>query len=413
MIFIIALILSTVAIAGSAAFFSVYGLMQLFSGISLYVALMASSLEAGKLVAASYLYRYWDHTSTWLKTYLVLGVLALMFLTSVGIFGMLSVGYQQDVLPLKMKTERVQLMEEEKTRILDRKRQIDGIVSGSVTVSTVEGAKGIDRNAVRALRETTKARESLVRQYRAEQKDVTERLKQLDAELLVLKQELIAVEAHIGPITYIAKAFNLPTDDATKWLIILIILAFDPMAVALTLAVNTALRVRKDEKKGDNLALSSPVFPDPPTATLESTTVGQLSFPEQQPLPDDMLTVLHANVWDLYERDPTPDQEPLEWGTDAPKSQDVEVADPVQAVNEVEQPTELSDTHEVGSPRRIRPYANLWSGEQTQAKINELVNHYQYLNEKLIAGKTLSNDEQWEYDATKRVLVNAGFSQYL
>lgn len=411
MIFTALLIAATTAIAFAAAYFSVYGLAYTFSGVFWSVVAMGASLEAGKLIAASYLYRYWHKTNTLLKTYLMLGVAALMLMTSVGIFGYLSSGYQQDVLPLKQKTEQVQLLEDEKSRMLERKKQIDDIMAGSTTVSTVEGAKGIDRNAVRALRETTRARESLVRQYKAEQKDVTERIKQLDAELLVLKQDLIKVEAHIGPITYIAKAFGQPTDDATKWLTFLIIFAFDPMAVALTLAVNTALRVRQEEKEGNAPNLSNKDAPE--TTTVEYPPQVEQLVASQQPLPDDMSKVLYDNLWDLYERTPSPEQEPLEWESDEPKAHDLEVVDVVQTAPEVEEPKESHDAPEIGSPRRTRPYANLWSGEQTQAKIDELVNHYQYLNEKIAAGHPLSKDEQWEFDATKRVLTNAGFSQYL
>ena len=408
MFFIALLIAATTAIAFAAAYFSVYGLAYTFSGVFWSVVAMGASLEAGKLVAASYLYRYWHKTNVLLRTYLMLGVAALMLMTSVGIFGYLSSGYQQDVLPLKQKTEQIALLEEEKVRMLDRKRQIDGIMAGSVTVSTVEGAKGIDRNAVRALRETTRARESLVKQYKAEQKDVTQRVKELDAELLTLKQELIKVEAHIGPITYIAKAFNQPTDDATKWLIFLIIFAFDPMAVALTLAVNTAMRVRQEERSPPVTSTeddSGYPFEANGVPTLGGKAVPEIvsNITEAESLPAEEAQLLHDNLWDLYERSPTQEVEPLEW--DEPK--------PIEDEPVVEEPKESHEPSEIGSPRRTRPYANLWSGEQTQAKIDELVNHYQYLNDKIASGHPLSKDEQWEFDATKRVLTNAGFSQYL
>lgn len=409
MFFIALLILATTAIAGAAAYFSVYGLAYTFSGVFWSVVAMGASLEAGKLIAASYLYRYWHKTNILLKSYLMLGVVALMLMTSVGIFGYLSSGYQQDVLPLKMKTEQVQLLEEEKVRVMDRKRQIDDLMASSASVSTVEGTKGIDRNAVRALRETTHARESLVKQYKTEQKDVTERLKQLDAELLVLRQDLIKVEAHIGPITYIAKAFDQPTDDATKWLIFLIIFAFDPMAVALTLAVNTALKVRREEKAG-NTFVDTYTLPAEPLVTLDPVPEVVSNMINAEPLPNDFDAVLRDNLWDLYEREPVTEHKPLEWDTTEAAIEPLEIVEDFIATEEPNAPPEGS---EIGSPRRTRPYANLWSGEQTQAKINELVNHYQYLNEKIASGQSLSKDEQWEHDATKKVLANAGFSQYL
>lgn len=250
MLFIMLLVAATVAIAGSAAYFSVYGLAATFSGVFWSVVVMGASLEAGKLVAASYLYRYWDKTNLALKSYLMAGIAALMVLTSLGIFGYLSSGYQQDVLPLKQKTEQITLLEDEKARALARKKQIDDLMAGGPAVGNVNKKNGdIDANAARVLRETTRSRDQLVRQYRAEQESVTKRVAELDAQLLTLKQEVIKTEAHIGPITYVAKAFGLSTDDATKYLVFVIIFAFDPMAVALTLAVNIALRIRREERE--------------------------------------------------------------------------------------------------------------------------------------------------------------------
>lgn len=249
MYFIGILIAVTFAIALSAAYFSVYGLAYTFSGVFWSVVAMGASLEAGKLVATSYLYRYWTVTTFALRVYLMAGIGALMLLTSTGIFGYLSTGYQQDILPLKQKTEQITLLEEEKGRKLERKKQIDDLMANTTTVTNVHRGSSIDPNAARVLRETTKAREALVRQYKTEQVEVTKRISELDQQLLQLKQEIIKVEAHIGPITYIAKAFNLNSDDATKYLILIIIFSFDPMAVALTLAANIAIRTHSEKKK--------------------------------------------------------------------------------------------------------------------------------------------------------------------
>jgi len=249
MLFVALLIAATSAIAFSAAFFSVYGLAHTFSGVFWSVVVMGGSLEAGKLVAASYLYRYWDTTNRLLRWYLLAGVGGLMITTSIGIFGYMSAGYQQDVLPLKQKNEQITLLTDEKTRAMERKRQIDDILAGGPAVTSVNNTKGeIDKNAAKTLRETTRARESLGRQYKAEQEAATQRVAELDKQLLALKQDIIQTEAHIGPITYIAKAVGLESDDATKYLIFLIIITFDPMAVALTLAVNNVLRLREEER---------------------------------------------------------------------------------------------------------------------------------------------------------------------
>ena len=86
--------IAALLIAGSAGFFSVFGLSKLFAGAALSVIIMAGSLEFGKLVTAAFLYRYWDDINRWMKTYLIMGVITLVVITSAGIFGFLSNAYQ-------------------------------------------------------------------------------------------------------------------------------------------------------------------------------------------------------------------------------------------------------------------------------------------------------------------------------
>ena len=85
---------SALLVAGSAAFFSVFGLSKLFAGAELSVIIMASSLEFGKLVAASFLYRYWDKINLLQKFYMTFATIVLIIITSAGIFGFLSNAYQ-------------------------------------------------------------------------------------------------------------------------------------------------------------------------------------------------------------------------------------------------------------------------------------------------------------------------------
>ena len=94
MFFIFLLGLAALLVAGSAAYFSVLGIATLFSGSFYQVVVMAGALEFGKLVATSYLYRYWNKTTWFLKVYLLIAVLILMGITSLGIFGYLSAAYQ-------------------------------------------------------------------------------------------------------------------------------------------------------------------------------------------------------------------------------------------------------------------------------------------------------------------------------
>ena len=128
--------LSALLIAGSAAAFSVYGLAKLFSGAFLSVVLMAGSLELGKLVTASFLYRYWDMINWFQKVYMTIATIVLIFITSAGIFGYLSNAYQGATLEFEKQSteliaveERIEQLEEDKF-FLKEEQQIQMIKRG-------------------------------------------------------------------------------------------------------------------------------------------------------------------------------------------------------------------------------------------------------------------------------------------
>ena len=223
--FIIVLLLTTLAIAGSAAFFSIYGLAQIFAGSFWPVVIMASSLEIGKLVSASYVYRFWKDITFLMKTYLITAILVLMLITSAGIFGFLSSAYQIDTLSLRDIESQIVLLEEEKGELRERKKQIDDNIA-AINVNYI-----------------TKRME-LIDKLSPETNRINNRIPAVTAEIFKLKSTKIQEESHVGPIIYIAKVFEVDSDDATKWMILLIIFAFDPLAVALTLATNNVMMHR-------------------------------------------------------------------------------------------------------------------------------------------------------------------------
>jgi len=240
MIFIALLILTTLSIAGSAAFFSIYGLAQIFTGSFWPVVIMATSLEAGKLVGASFIYRYWEKLSWWLKSYLMVAVFVLMVITSVGIFGFLSAAYQQDILPLEQKEQKIVLLMEEKQETLglkeeriERKKQIDKDIAA------------LPNNYITARQRLLKSFGPELEQLKLDVAEYTKRIREITSEVQELKAATLEQKVHIGPIVYIAKVFETGADEATKWLILIIIFAFDPLAVALTIGANLALIERK------------------------------------------------------------------------------------------------------------------------------------------------------------------------
>ena len=125
--------LAALLVAGSAAFYSVFGLSKLFSGAALAVVIMAGSLEFAKLVTASFLYRYWDEINKIMKTYLIVGVVTLVVITSAGIFGFLSNAYQgatasfeKESTALLYKEDRLDQLQEDKKFL---KEELDAAVS--------------------------------------------------------------------------------------------------------------------------------------------------------------------------------------------------------------------------------------------------------------------------------------------
>jgi len=125
MLFGLLTLFTALAIAGVAAWFSIVGLMTFFQGAALSIAIMAGTLEVGKLVTVSWLYRYWKETSILVKTYLSIAVIFLMLITSIGIFGYLSKAHQEvsgsssDAFAIVERLDSQVLREENKIGILE------------------------------------------------------------------------------------------------------------------------------------------------------------------------------------------------------------------------------------------------------------------------------------------------------
>ena len=243
-----------ISIAGVAAYFSVYGLAHIFAGAFWSVVIMGGVLEIGKLVATSFVYRYWDVLKWTLRTYLLAAIAGLMILTSAGIFGYLSNSYQQDIVGVKDVGSRIELLDTELASLSDREKQINDDIGR------------IGSNFVTA-------RQNMMKQYGPEKDKLTKRIAEIRAERLELSTKQLEVEAHTGPIIYIAKAMNKGVDEAVMWMICLIIFVFDPLAVALTIGANIALTAKRPEPE------KAPVVqPDPDPQLLEELAKTRLDL---------------------------------------------------------------------------------------------------------------------------------------
>ena len=229
--------LSALLVAGSAAFFSVFGLSKLFSGAALSVIIMAGSLEFTKLVAASFLYQFWYTMSRLLKIYLTTGVVVLVVITSAGIFGYLSNAYQGATINFeKQSTEllaledRLEQLEEDKDFLKEElELQVQSLPENYIT-------------AKRKLRED----------YNPRINSVNDEILQVKTRVSDLEISLIETGVDVGPAIFLARAFDTDVDTVVKFFIFILIFVFDPMALAMVLAWNTTLGRKSFEVYGEN-----------------------------------------------------------------------------------------------------------------------------------------------------------------
>jgi hypothetical protein len=221
--------LAALLVAGSAAFYSVFGLSKLFSGATLAVIIMAGSLEFAKLVSASFLYRYWDDVNRFMKTYLIIGVVTLVVITSAGIFGFLSNAYQGATVSFEKESTALLYKEDRLDQLSEDRKFLKEELEAAITELPENY-----RTAKRKLRE----------EYQPKINQVNETMMKLKGEIGELKIALIETGVDVGPAIYLARVFNTDVDTVVKYFIFMLISVFDPLAVVLVLAYNLTLQVR-------------------------------------------------------------------------------------------------------------------------------------------------------------------------
>ena len=219
--------LSALLIAGSAAFFSVFGLSKLFAGAQLAVIIMAGSLEFGKLVAASFLYRYWDKINLPHKTYMSIAVITLVLITSAGIFGFLSNAYQGATVGF----------EKQSTALIYKQDRLDQLLDDKVFLKEELDA------AVSELPENYRtAKRKLREEYQPQISQINKDILALKGEVGELKIALVETGVDVGPAIYLARIFDTDVDSVVKFFIFILIFVFDPMAVMFVISYNVTLQ---------------------------------------------------------------------------------------------------------------------------------------------------------------------------
>jgi len=248
------MVFSTLSLAGTAAYYSVFGLSSLFAGAKTEVIIMASALELAKLIVASYLHNYWSKLGLILKSYLTLGVGILMIITSAGIYGFLTSAYQTTADQLSVMDKQVAVVQMKRDRFSE---SLEGykIERAQLNNSITELTKGLSNNVIQykdtlgnIITTTSSSTRRVLNSQLDDMKEqrnrvsikmetVTDSITKLELQILDLESNN-EVAAEIGPLRYMAKITGKPMDIIVNWFTLMIVFVFDPMAIAMVIALN-------------------------------------------------------------------------------------------------------------------------------------------------------------------------------
>lgn len=258
-------VISALSVSLSAAFYSVTGLGKMFSGASMQVMIMMSSLEIAKLVLASLLYQYWGKLNRALKTYYFIALFVLMSITSAGIYGYLSSAYSETLNKVENIDKQVKVLETKRdmfqTQLNDARSEKERL-----NENIAELTKGVSNNFVQSkdrngnIITTTSAanRKVYEEQLKSSQKrrddillvetSLNDSITKIDLKKLDLETNT-DIAGEIGPLKYIAKLTGKSMDEVINWFIIALMLVFDPLAVSLVVGANVIFRDKNKEKE--------------------------------------------------------------------------------------------------------------------------------------------------------------------
>ena len=234
--------LAALAIAGCAAYFSVTGLGVLFSGASMAVMVMASTLEFAKLVTATYLKQKWNEIGGFNKVYLTLAVGALMLITSAGIFGYLSNAFQQQNIKLDQVQREISVWS---NKIQQDTAQISQLTGQITQLNSNQGKIIGDGNVNNRILKSVDSRDKQIAKLQDKIGVLQDSSVRYNEKINEIKNNNIELEKEVGGFRFVAEAFGLELNTVVKFFIFLIVIVFDPLAIALIIAFNGLLGKEK------------------------------------------------------------------------------------------------------------------------------------------------------------------------
>ena len=250
MLFGLLTLLTALAISTVAAYYSIVGLMAIFAGATTAIAIMGVVLEIGKLICASWTFQNWKTSPFSIRSYFIGAIIVLMLITSLGIFGFLSRAHITQSSPTALLVERIERIglkvnqrQIQINRYQGRLDTLDQALQRYIELGAI--SKGLSK--IGAMDNETNLLKTKISTLETEIDDLTD-------EKYSLKTDLNLAEVEVGPIRYVASMIyddvsESQLEEAVRWIIVLLIFVFDPLAVVLVIAANISLRDYRRERK--------------------------------------------------------------------------------------------------------------------------------------------------------------------
>jgi len=257
------LLFCAIGLSTTAAYYSVIGLSVVFVGVAIPVIIMGSFLEISKIAIATYLHNAWKKTYTLLKIYLTLALVILSIITSIGIYGLLSTGFQENIAKLEIGGKQIQNIEVKKQRfeeikselekektILDKDiSQLRNALSTNTTTQTVDRTTG--QVVTKANNANRKSFETQLTTAQTSKDKISNKIDALNDSITNLDIQILNMESkasegnELGAIQYVSEITGTNIKTVANWFIFLLIFVFDPLAITLVIATNQAFNQNK------------------------------------------------------------------------------------------------------------------------------------------------------------------------
>ena len=265
------LLFCALGLSGTAAYYSVVGLSIVFVGVALPVIIMGSFLEISKIAIATYLHDKWKETYGILKIYMSIALVTLSLITSLGIYGLLSTGFQGNIAKLEINEKKIKNVEVKKKRFEEVKDELTkekNTLDGDITklrdgVSNNTTTQSVDRKTgqviTRANDGNRKLFESQLSQAQVRRDTIAKRIDNMNDSITNLDIEILNMESkeisgsELGALKYVSELLDWDIKRTANLFILILIFVFDPLAITLVIATNQAFKgKRKDEdSQGD------------------------------------------------------------------------------------------------------------------------------------------------------------------